>query len=56
MEGWMFAGLAIIAIAFAVQAVRWRWRRDRLHDQDVNRRIDERLDRMDLRNRRQDEP
>lgn len=56
MHWWLFAGLALIMIAFAIQALLWRRRRDRLHDRDVNRRIDERLDGIDLRRRHRDEP
>lgn len=55
MHWWIVAGLTIILVAYVLRTALWRRRRNRLHDHDVNRRIDERLENMDLR-RPQDEP
>lgn len=55
MQWWIIAGLTIIVVAYVLQTTRRRWQRERMHDQDVNRRIDERLENMDLK-RPQDKP
>ncbi|GIQ78332.1 hypothetical protein BraRD5C2_67820 [Bradyrhizobium sp. RD5-C2] len=58
MPWWTYVSIAISSIAgFAVAAARAGRREDRLHDENVNRRIDERLEDMDLMRRRpQDAP
>ena len=54
MHWWTYVSIAIVSIAagLAVAAVRAARREDRLHDENVNRRIDEHLEDMDLMRRR----
>ncbi|WP_375788447.1 hypothetical protein ACE10Z_14160 [Bradyrhizobium sp. Pha-3] len=54
MHWWTYVSIAIVSIAadFAVAAARAGRREDRLHDENVNQRIDERLEDMDLMRRR----
>ncbi|TWB94600.1 hypothetical protein FBZ93_10940 [Bradyrhizobium macuxiense] len=53
MEWWYFALLAVVLIG-CVFAVRARRGRDSDGDQELNRRIDERIDRLDLDRRTRD--
>ncbi|MES5487866.1 hypothetical protein QMZ05_34440 [Bradyrhizobium sp. INPA03-11B] len=53
MEWWYFALFAVVLIG-CVFAVRARRGRDSDEDQELNRRIDERIDRLDLDRRTRD--
>jgi hypothetical protein len=55
MLWWIIVGAALV-IAYAICTMLWRRHAHRLHERDVNRRIDERLDGMDLKRRPPDEP
>ncbi|MBR0801132.1 hypothetical protein JQ615_37835 [Bradyrhizobium jicamae] len=55
MHWWYYAGAAIVIIAWVgIVARARRSKADALHDADVNRRIDERLDGVDIRRRKND--
>ena len=56
MPLWLYTALALVSVAAgcAMAAMRLGWRADRLRDEDVNRRIDMRVEAMDLKRRHRD--
>lgn len=54
MEWWYYALFAVVVLIGCAFVVRARRGRDSNEDQELNRRIDERIDRLDLNRRTRD--